>query len=280
MSQKTKDFLNDFYQDHKFSASSPTFQEPAKRRSEESEIEEIWQTPVKQKKISRRTKVALFILFLLVPGVIFFGMKIGDRHYLVISLLLLVLAMLPFFMIFEDRKPQARELIVIAVLVAIAVASRGAFFMLPQFKPVAAIVIISGVAFGAEAGFLVGCLTALVSNIFFSQGPWTPWQMFAFGMIGFVAGLFYRLGWLKATRTSLCIFGFFSIFFIYGLIMNPASLLMFTSVINVQALIAVFISGAPMDLIHAISTVIFLGLLAKPFLEKLARIKKKYGLVE
>lgn len=275
MSQKTTDFLTDFYQDARVTTSRPI-----SKQEIEPEQEDIWQTPVKRQQISRRTKVALVILFLLVPAVIYFGIQIGDRHYLVISLLLLCLAMLPFFMIFEDRKPQARELIVIAVLVAIAVASRGAFFMLPQFKPVAAIVIISGVAFGAEAGFLVGCLTALVSNIFFSQGPWTPWQMFAFGMIGFVAGLFYRLGWLKTNRVSLCIFGFFSIFFIYGLIMNPASLLMFTSVINPSALIAVFISGAPMDLIHAISTVIFLAVLAKPFLEKLARIKKKYGLVE
>ncbi|OJG12681.1 hypothetical protein RU94_GL001956 [Enterococcus asini] len=245
----------------------------------EAEAWDSWQGPVVRPGISRRTKSALVLLVLLVPAVIYFGLRLGNRHYLVISLLLLLLAMLPFFMIFEDRKPQARELIVIAVLVAIGVASRGAFFMLPQFKPVAAIVIISGVAFGGEAGFLVGCMTALVSNIFFSQGPWTPWQMFALGMIGFVAGVFYRLGWLKTNRWSLCTFGFFSIFFIYGLIMNPASLLMYSATLDIKALVAIFISGAPMDLVHALSTAIFLGVLAKPFLEKLSRIKKKYGLI-
>lgn len=276
MSQNTRNFLNDFYQDvPSANKKTPAFFE----EDTGEEAWDSWQGSVVRPGISRRTKSALVLLVLLVPAVIYFGLRLGNRHYLVISLLLLLLAMLPFFMIFEDRKPQARELIVIAVLVAIGVASRGAFFMLPQFKPVAAIVIISGVAFGGEAGFLVGCMTALVSNIFFSQGPWTPWQMFAFGMIGFVAGVFYRLGWLKTNRWSLCTFGFFSIFFIYGLIMNPASLLMYSSTFDIKALVAIFISGAPMDLVHALSTAIFLGVLAKPFLEKLTRIKKKYGLI-
>lgn len=276
MSQNTRNFLNDFYQDvPSANKKTPAFFE----KDTGEEAWDSWQGPVVRPGISRRTKSALVLLVLLVPAVIYFGLRLGNRHYLVISLLLLLLAMLPFFMIFEDRKPQARELIVIAVLVAIGVASRGAFFMLPQFKPVVAIVIISGVAFGGEAGFLVGCMTALVSNIFFSQGPWTPWQMFAFGMIGFVAGVFYRLGWLKTSRWSLCTFGFFSIFFIYGMIMNPASLLMYSATLDIKALVAIFISGAPMDLVHALSTAIFLGVLAKPFLEKLTRIKKKYGLI-
>ena len=275
MSAGSKKFLDQFYQDQ----ADPQLSQKKLTLKPSVEVP-IWHEPARKKAISKRTKAALAILLLLVPIVIYFGIRIGDRQYLVISLILLFLSMLPFFMIFEDRKPQARELIVIAVLVALAVAGRGAFFMLPQFKPVAAIVIISAISFGPETGFLVGCLTALVSNMFFSQGPWTPWQMFAFGMIGFIAGLFYRFGWLKTTRISLCTFGFFSIFLIYGLIMNPASLLMFTTNLTKESLLAVFISGAPMDLVHAISTVVFLAVLAKPFLEKLARIKKKYGLIE
>ena len=86
-------------------------------------------------------------------------------------------------MIFEDRKPQAREVLLIAVMAAIAVVGRMAFFMLPQFKPVTAIVIITGISLGAEAGFLTGAVAGFVSNFFFGQGPWTPWQMFAFGII-------------------------------------------------------------------------------------------------
>src|SRR5690606_9923266 len=109
---------------------------------------------------------------------------LNDRKYYVISLLIITYSMLPFAMVFEKRKPQARELIVIAVLCAIAVAGRAAFFMVPQFKPVVAIVIIAGITLGAESGFLVGVMTGFVSNFFFGQGPWTPWQMFCFGVIG------------------------------------------------------------------------------------------------
>ena len=100
--------------------------------------------------------------------------------------------MIPFAFAFENRKPKARELVIISSLCAIGVVGRTAFFMLPQFKPVAAIVIISGVAFGGETGFLVGAITAFVSNFFFGQGPWTPWQMFSFGIIGFLAGIMFQ----------------------------------------------------------------------------------------
>ena len=64
--------------------------------------------------------------------------------------------------------------------------------MLPQFKPVLALTIIAGVAFGGEVGFLVGAMTMLTSNMIFGQGPWTPWQMFAMGIIGFLAGVLFK----------------------------------------------------------------------------------------
>ena len=132
---------------------------------------------------------------------------LGDRKYYFISMLIILETMLPFAMVFEGRKPQARELIIISVLCAIGVAGRAAFFMLPQFKPVVAIVIIAGVTFGGEAGFLVGAVTGFVSNMFFGQGPWTPWQMFAFGIIGFLAGVLFRKGFLRRSTIALCIFG-------------------------------------------------------------------------
>lgn len=143
-------------------------------------------------RISRRTLLAAMLILVIIPGTILFGVFfLNDRKYYFISLLIVIYTMVPFVMVFENRKPQARELIVIAVLSAIAVAGRGAFFMLPQFKPVVAIVIITGVCFGAESGFLVGAVAGFVSNFFFGQGPWTPWQMFCFGIIGFIAGIFF-----------------------------------------------------------------------------------------
>lgn len=232
-------------------------------------------------KVSRRTWFAFLVMLLLVPVILFLSVKIwGGRKYLLCSLVVVIAAMLPFFMMFEGRKPKAREIMVISVLAALGVAGRAAFFMVPSFKPVAAIVILSGISFGGEAGFLVGSLTMLISNMFMGQGPWTPWQMFAFGMIGFLAGILYQKGILKARKLDLCIFGFLSVMLIYGGIMNPASALMAYGYVTPASLLAFYISGAPVDFVHAVSTVIFLWFLSRPLLEKLERIKKKYGLIE
>ena len=237
---------------------------------------------VKQRKLSKRTFVAAVIIVLCIPVTIFTGiMYMGNRHYNITALLVLAECMLPFFLVFEGRKPKARELVVISVLCAIGVAGRSAFFMLPQFKPVMALVIIAGVAFGAETGFLVGAVTMLASNVLFSQGPWTPWQMFSMGIIGFLAGIFFRKGLLRRSRGSLATFGAFAAVIIYGGIMNPASAIMYSSQnLNWNVIMAYYVSGLPMDLIHAAATVIFLLIAAEPMLEKLDRIKAKYGLVE
>ena len=162
----------------------------------------------------------------------------------------------------------------------IAVAGRLAFTMLPQFKPVVAIVIISGVAFGGESGFLVGAVSMLVSNLMFGQGPWTPWQMFAAGIIGFIGGILFKKGLLGRTRASLCIYGFIATMVIYGGLMNLYSALTSHSAFNLNMLITFYVQGFPMDIVHAVSTVIFLFFGAEPMLEKLDRIKVKYGLIE
>ena len=188
--------------------------------------------------------------------------------------------MIPFCMMFESRKPKAREIVVISVLCAIAVAGRAAFFMLPHFKPVAALLIITGVCFGGETGFLVGAVTAFVSNFIFGQGPWTPWQMFVYGIIGFLAGVLFKRGFLKNSKVSLCIFGFLATLVIYGGIMNPASIIMWQNKITWEMIASSYILGMPFDLIHALSTVVFLWFISGPMIEKLERIKVKYGLVK
>lgn len=156
---------------------------------------EYYQTRVETKDtgIGKRTILAFVLILTAIPAVIFFGIFfLNDRSDYFISMCIIILSMLPFFLVFENRRPQAREVVVIAVMAALAVAGRAAFFMLPQFKPTAAIVIIAGVGLGAEAGFLTGALAGFVSNFFFGQGPWTPWQMFAFGIVGFLGGLIFR----------------------------------------------------------------------------------------
>jgi uncharacterized membrane protein len=242
---------------------------------------ELIQNEKSKRKILKRTKIATLLILFLIPLTIFIGIYyLGDKKYYFISLLIILETMIPFGFAFENRKPKARELVIISALCAIGVAGRTAFFMLPQFKPVAAIVIISGVAFGGETGFLVGAITAFVSNFFFGQGSWTPWQMFSFGIIGFLAGIMFQKGILRKTKTDMCVFGFLATFVIYGGIMNPASVIMWQSNININMVLSSYVMGMPFDFIHAVSTVFFLFLAAEPMLEKLERIKIKYGLIE
>ncbi|MCC8048023.1 MAG: ATP-binding cassette domain-containing protein [Oscillospiraceae bacterium] len=237
------------------------------------------QTPREKRRLTRRTLAACVLIVLLIPLTLFAGVYwLGGKKYYFISMLILLEAMLPFFLIFEDRRPQSRELVVIAVLCAVGVAGRTVFFMLPQFKPVMALTIIAGVAFGGETGFLVGALTMLASNMLFSQGPWMPWQMFAMGVVGFLAGLLFRKGLLRRSRVSLCVFGALSAF-VYGGIMNPAAALMWPQDVSGSVIMAYYITGFPIDCVQAAATWLFLWLGAEPMLEKLDRIKVKYGLL-
>ncbi|MEG0873736.1 MAG: ECF transporter S component [Clostridiales bacterium] len=230
-------------------------------------------------RIKKRLLMVALLTCVVIPATIAFGMLfLEDRRYYVISLLIIFETMIPFFMVFENRKPQARELILIAVIAAIAVAGRAAFFMVPQFKPVVAIVIIAGVCLGAETGFLVGALTALVSNFFVGQGPFTPWQMFSLGIIGFLAGVLFEKGWLSKKRLPLCVFGFFSALVIYGFLMDTCTIL--TSAFkSQQAFYFTYLSGLPFNFILGVATSFFLFILANPMIEKIERIKIKYGLI-
>ena len=240
------------------------------------------QTNKKHRKLNKRTIVASVLILLFIPLTIFSGVFYLDNdYYNIVALLVLLECMLPFVLVFEGRKPKVRELVTIAVISAIGIAGRNLFFMLPQFKPVMALTIIAGVALGGETGFLVGAVTMLISNMLFSQGPWTPWQMFAMGIIGFLAGILFKKGWLRRTRMSLAVFGVLSAIIIYGGVMNSASALMFSpQSINLKMLFAYYVTGFPMDLVHGFSTALFLLLVAEPMLEKLERIKVKYGLIE
>lgn len=234
-----------------------------------------------KKKLSKRTIAAAIMILLMIPVTIYIGnVYLYDQKYLFISLLVLLECMVPFFLVFEGRKPQARELILIAVLCALTVAGRSAFAALPQIKPVLALVIISGIALGGETGFIVGAVSMLVSNIYFGQGAWTPWQMFAAGIIGFLAGVLFQKGLLSRNRGALCVFGFIITIIIYGGIMNFSSWALSRSQLNRETILAFYIQGLPFDIIHAFSTVVFLFFFADPMQEKLERIKTKYGLIQ
>lgn len=232
----------------------------------------------------KRTVVSIVAVLVLIPATIWFGVaRLGDKKYFFISLLVLLEAMLPFFVSFEDRKPKVRDIVTLAVMCALAVTGRTAFFMLPNFTPVMAIVIIAGVAFGCEGGFITGAMTMFVSNFIMGQGPWTPWQMFAMGLVGFLAGLFFAGNSVRTrnmTKLGLCIFGALICIVVYGGIMNPASVIMWQPNVNFSMIMASYVTGFPFDLAQATATVIALWLVARPFLEKLDRVRIKFGVLK
>lgn len=220
------------------------------------------------------------IFFLLMPFTIYIGHTVLEqRKYYFISLLLIMEAITAFLLRFEKRKPKVREIMVIAVFSAIVVAGRAAFYMVPNIKPMSALVIIAGVGLGGEAGFLVGAMSMLVSNIFFGQGPWTPWQMFVMGIMGLLSGIVFRqdTACSRKKKYGICVFGLLAVLLVYAGIMNTSTVLMYQENVNLQMILASCAMGFPYDAIHAVSTFVFLWLGARPMLEKIERIRKKYS---
>lgn len=217
-----------------------------------------------------------FLLLLSLPATLWFGMNTIENYYLV-AIMVLLQCMVPFFLAFEGRKPKAREVVVVATLCGLAVLGRTAFFMLPQVKPVLAIVIISGVALGGQTGFLVGALSMFASNMIFGQGPWTPFQMVAAGVIGLLAGwLFSRK---KQPRIwAISFYGFVSTLVIYGGLLDPSYALYSGQSFSWQLVGTLYLSGLSMNLIHAVATALFLWFGGRPVLNKLNRVKVKYEL--
>ncbi len=221
--------------------------------------------------------ISLAIMFVAIPLLIVLGVWLfEDRKYNLISMLIALLSCVPFFIRFERGKSGAREIVVIAVMTAFSVIGRLVFSPIPAFKPVTAITIIAGIALGAESGFMVGSLTAIVSNIFFGQGPWTPFQMFVWGILGFACGaLLYKKQ--TTNRWILALVGLVG-GVAYSLLMDVWSTVSMEGSFNLVRYISYVGTSLPFMAMYAVSNVVFLFVLAKPFLSKLNRIKTKYGI--
>lgn len=197
---------------------------------------------------------------------------------------LIVLALLPLFVSFERERPSARDVVLLAVMVGLAVASRAAFAFVPHFKPMAAVVMIAGIAFGARRGFLVGAISALASGFLFGQGPWTPWQMLAFGMAGLAAGaladrgVIARDGLTRRGRVLLAIGGFLFVVAVLGPILDTSSLTLMVAKITPASAAAIYLAGLPVNVIHGAATALALLVAANPLLRQLARVRRKYGM--
>ena len=200
------------------------------------------------------------------------------RGYYFTSMCIIVISIFILLWSFEKRKPKTREIVTLAVMTALAVVGRLAFFMTPQVKPCAAIIIITGVMLGRQSGFLCGALTAFVSGFFFGQGPWTPWQMIAFGIIGFLSGVLFSKKNIKYAYNKwiISIYGFLATFVIYGFILDTATVFMYTDTPKTETFVATYLSGIGFNLIHAASTFVVLFLISNATIKKLERLKIKY----
>ena len=222
-----------------------------------------------------RHALGIVLPFIIIPAaVLIFAFGPLKKHYALASLLVTVLALALFCCGFERRKTGTRRLILVAVMTALSVTGRFIFGAIPGFKPITAVVVITAIYLGGEAGFLTGALSAIISNFYFGQGPWTPFQMLSWGLLGLLAGLLNRP--LRRSRALLSAYGIFA-GAVYSMVMDVWTVLWYNGGFNSALYTAALVTALPHTLSYAISNVIFLNLLARPFGEKLDRIKITYG---
>lgn len=221
----------------------------------------------------------LIIVSVLILIMLFLSIAVFHSHsYVLLSLLIIASIMIPFFARFEMRQITGREVVILAMLAAIAAIGRVPFASLPSIQPTSFVIIITGLVFGAESGFIVGAVAAIVSNVFLGQGPWTPWQMFAWGAMGMTAGLL-RNTWLMKKMWGLSIFGFVW-GYLFGWFMNMWIIVSNLESFSWEYFIGIYISSFYFDLAHGLSNVFFIVVFSAGWKKILERFKRKYGLLE
>ena len=228
---------------------------------------------IKNENLRKTLRVA--VPFVLMPLVVFAGVFVfKENMYAWITVACVILALILFYASFDKKIVGTRRMVIIAVMTALSVIGRAVFSMIPAFKPITSIVIITAIWIGPESGFLVGSLTAVISNFQFGQGPWTPFQMFAWGMIGLIAG--YLGVPLRRSRVALAVYGAFA-GIAYSMIMDIWTVLWYGEGFNWSLYLAALATALPYTIGYAVSNVVFLLVLGRPFGEKLQRVKIKYG---
>lgn len=215
--------------------------------------------------------VIIFLLLILSIGLFKY------HAYLLVSLIMIACMMLPFFARFEIRKIEGREVVILAILTAIAAVARIPFAGLPSVQPTSFVIIVTGLVFGAESGFIVGAVAAIVSNIFLGQGPWTPWQMYAWGMMGMTAGLLRHTWWMKRLWGKVA-FGFIW-GYLFGWFMNLWIVVSYIENFTWEFFSGIYVASIYFDLAHGLSNVFFLLIFSGSWMKIMERFKRKYGLL-
>ena len=224
---------------------------------------------IKNKKI--RDILRFTIPFIVIPLIVIFGaFLVNGKNSLLVSFLVAMAAVVLFIAGFEKRKTGTRRMVIVSVMTALCIVGR----FIPFFKPVTALTVLTSVYFGGEAGFLVGAMSAVLSNFYFGQGPWTPFQMLAWGIIGYVAGLLGK--YLEKNRILLLIYGVLS-GIVFSFIMDVWAVMWYNNEFSITLYIAALGTALPYTILYAVSNFIFLFFMAKPFGDKFLRIKTKYG---
>ena len=299
-----------------------------------------------EKAAKQRLHVAAELILIGIPIALIVGIKFLPREwYMLLSLSVLAMTIAPFFMVFESRKPKAREIVLLAMMSALVVASHLFFHIVFPIQIGTALIIISGISLGPEAGFFIGALSRLVCNFYMGQGPWTPWQMVCWGILGVLAGFAFNcgntetlksrnfkmiagpvltilfslllaylsfllypgqdsaVGWrfylfgavglilgvavqkkrLPADNITLSLFTFFTTFIVYGGIMNLSSALLSANGasgkgISLEGLRILYVTGVPYDFFHALTAAVCVYFIGGNVIQKLERIKIKYGI--
>ena len=206
------------------------------------------------------------------------SLTLSGRSVYLVAVFMIMISIVPFFVCFENRKIKTSELVTVAVMISVCVISRCAFVFAPQVKPMCAFVIVSACAFGANVGFVTGALSVFISNFVFGQGMYTPFQMLAMGLVGFIAGLIFYKKDTGKMRLTVAAVGAVLCFFVYGIIVDTCSVLMLDAVSSVGEVLGIYASGAVFNLIHAAATFVVLLLVTKPMNDKLSRLRIKYGI--
>jgi energy-coupling factor transport system substrate-specific component len=190
------------------------------------------------------------------------------------SFLILGAVLLAGFAWYERSRPPAQVVALVAALAALAIAGRIAFAAFPNVKPTTDIVVFSGYALGGAPGFAVGALTALVSNFWFGQGPWTPWQMAGWGMCGLL-GAALALGGRRVGRLTLAAFcGFAGI--AYGALLNFSLMATYGGDLSLEHFLVLESRAVPFDAAHAIGNVVFALIAGPAMIRMLSRFRERF----
>ncbi len=225
---------------------------------------------------NRKKWLTFLLLVVCIPVISIAGAVVfKEKYYAFLALVVSILSCVPLFYAFERKNTTSAELTVLAVLIALSALGRLVFAWLPGFKPVTAMVVLTAVYFGREAGFAVGAFSALVSNFYFGQGPWTPFQMCAWGLIGFAAGLLQKP--LQHSRALLCLYGAVA-GLAYSAAMDVWTVLWAEGGWNWVRYLATVVTALPTTVLYILSNILFLLFLARPIGDKLERLYVKFGL--